>query len=328
MPAVKLRRREFLQLAAGAGGLCAFARPAAALDYPTRPVRFLVGFGPGGAPDILARLMGQWLSERLQQSFVVENRPGASSSIATETVITAPADGYTLLLASLANVVNATLYEKLNYNFIRDTAPVASISREPMGMEVHPSFPAKSVVEFISYAKANPGKLSMGSAGVGTTLHMAGELFMYMTGIKMVHVPYRSSAEALTDLLAERVQVVFSPLPSSIEYVRTGRLRALAVTSATRSAALPDVPTVGDFVPGYEASAFYGISATKDTPAQIIDKLNQEINAGLADPQLKQRLAGLGSVPTPTSPAEFGRFIADETEKWGKVIRAANIKAE
>lgn len=321
-------RRHLLRLAAGAAALPAASRFAGAQSYPSRPVRLLVGFGPGGAPDILARLIGQWLSERLGQSFVVENRPGASSSLATEAVINAPPDGYTLLLASLANAVNATLYPKLNYDFLRDAAPVGSISREPMCMEVNPSFPAASVAEFIAYAKANPGKLSMASAGVGTTLHMAGELFMYMTGTSMVHVPYRSSAAALTDLLAGRVQVIFSPLPSSIEYVRTGKLRALAVTGVKRSAVLPDVPTVGDFVPGYEANGFYGIAAAKRTPADIVERLNATINAGLADPQLKARFADLGSVPTPATPTEFGNYIAEETDKWGKVIRAANIKAE
>jgi tripartite-type tricarboxylate transporter receptor subunit TctC len=323
-----ITRRSLLRFAAGAAALPAAPPFAAAQAYPSRPVRLLVGFGPGGAPDILARLIGQWLSERLGQSFVVENRPGASSSIATETVIHAPADGYTLLLASLANAVNATLYPNLSYDFIRDTMPVGGISREPMCMEVNPSFPATTVPEFIAYAKANPGKLSMASAGIGTTLHMAGELFMFMTGITMVHVPYRSSAAALTDLLAGRVQVIFSPLPSSIEYVRSDKLRALAVTGGTRSAALPNVPTVGEAVPGYEANGFYGISAAAQIPADIVERLNTEINAGLADPQLKMRFAELGSVPTPAPPATFGQYIAEETEKWGKVIRAANIKPE
>jgi tripartite-type tricarboxylate transporter receptor subunit TctC len=325
---MKLPRRQFLQLAAGAATLPAISRVARAQTYPTRPVRLIVGFGPGGAPDILARLLGQSLSERLGQPFVVENRPGAGSNVATEDVVNAPADGYTLLLASLGNAVNATLYEKLDYNFIRDIAPVASISREPLCMEVNPSFPAKTVPEFIAYAKANPGKISMASAGIGTSLHMAGELFMFMTGVDMVHVPYRSSAPALIDLMGGQVQMMFSPLPSSIEYVRSGKLRALAVTSSTRSAALPDVPTVGDFVPGYEANAFYGIGAPKNTPAEIIDKLNREINACLTDPKLKAQLANLGSVPVPATAAEFGKFVADETEKWAKVVRAANIKLE
>jgi len=325
---VKLPRRHFLHLAAVSAALPAASRFAWAQTYPTRPVRIIVGFGPGGAPDILARLLGQSLSERLGQPFIVENQPGAGSNIATEAVVTAPPDGYMLLLVSLANAVNATFYEKLNYNFIRDIAPVASISREPLAMEVNPSFPAKTVPEFIAYAKANPGKINMASPGIGTTPHMAGELFMFMTGIKMVHVPYRSSAPALIDLLGGQVQMMFSPLPSSIEYVRAGKLRALAVTSAARSAALPDIPTVGDLVPGYEATTFFGIGAPKNTPAEIVDRLNKEINAGLADPGLMARLADLGSVPMPMTPVECGKFVADETEKWAKVIRAANIKPE
>jgi tripartite-type tricarboxylate transporter receptor subunit TctC len=321
-------RRHFLHLAAGATALPVISRFAWAQTYPTQPVRIIVGFGPGGAPDILARLIGQWLSERLGQPFVVENRPGGGGNVGTELVVRAPPDGYTLLLVSLTNIVNATLYDNLNFNFIRDIAPVASISREPLGMEVNPSFPANTVPEFIAYAKANPGKINMASPGIGTTPHMAGELFMFMTGVKMVHVPYRSSAPALTDLLGGQVQMMFSPLPSSIEYVRAGKLRALAVTTATRSAALPDIPTVGDFVPGYEAATFFGIGAPKNTPAEIVERLNKEINAGLTDPNLKARLTDLGSVPTPVTPAELGKFIADETEKWGKVIRAANIKPE
>jgi tripartite-type tricarboxylate transporter receptor subunit TctC len=325
---MRLPRRHFLHLAAVAAALPAASRFAWAQTYPTRPVRIIVGFGPGGAPDILARLLGQSLSERLGQPFIVENQPGAGSNIATEAIVTAPPHGYMLLLISLANAVNATLYEKLNYNFIRDIAPVASISREPLAMEVNPSFPAKTVPEFIAYAKANPGKINMASPGIGTTPHMAGELFMFMTGIKMVHVPYRSSAPALTDLLGGQVQMMFSPLPSSIEYIRTGKLRALAITSAARSAALPDIPTVGVFVPGYEATTFFGIGAPKNTPAEIVDRLNKEINAGLADPGLMARLANLGSVPMPMTPVECGKFVADETEKWAKVIRAANIKPE
>jgi tripartite-type tricarboxylate transporter receptor subunit TctC len=325
---MKLPRRHFLHLAAVAAALPAASRFAWAQTYPTRPVRIIVGFGPGGAPDILARLLGQWLSERLGQTFVVENQPGASSNIATEAVITAPPDGYMLLLISIANAVNATLYKKLNYNFIRDIAPVASISREPLAMEVNPSFPAKTLPEFIAYAKANPGKINMASPGIGTTPHMAGELFMFMTGIKMVHVPYRSSAPALTDLLGGQVQMMFSPLPPSIGYVRAGKLLALAVTSTTRSAALPDIPTVSDFVPDYEATTFFGIGAPKNTPAEIVDRLNNEINAGLTDSKLRARLADLGSVPTPITPVECRKFVADETEKWAKVIRAANIKPE
>jgi len=325
---MKLPRRHFLHLAAGATALPVVSRFAWAQTYPTQPVRIIVGFGPGGAPDILARLIGQWLSERLGQPFVVENRPGGGGNVGTELVVRAPADGYTLLLVNLTNIVNATLYDNLNFNFIRDITSVASISREPLGMEVNPSFPANTVPEFIAYAKANPGKINMASPGIGTTPHMAGELFMFMTGVKMVHVPYRSSAPALTDLLGGQVQMMFSPLPSSIEYVRAGKLRALAVTTATRSAALPDIPTVGDFVPGYEAATFFGIGAPKNTPAEIVERLNKEINAGLTDPNLKARLTDLGSVPTPVTPAELGKFIAEETEKWGKVIRAANIKPE
>jgi tripartite-type tricarboxylate transporter receptor subunit TctC len=325
---MKLPRRHFLHLAAGATALPVVSRFAWAQTYPTQPVRIIVGFGPGGAPDILARLIGQWLSERLGQPFVVENRPGGGGNVGTELVVRAPPDGYTLLLVNLTNIVNATLYDNLNFNFIRDITSVASISREPLGMEVNPSFPANTVPEFIAYAKANPGKINMASPGIGTTPHMAGELFMFMTGVKMVHVPYRSSAPALTDLLGGQVQMMFSPLPSSIEYVRAGKLRALAVTTATRSAALPDIPTVGDFVPGYEAATFFGIGAPKNTPAEIVERLNKEINAGLTDPNLKARLTDLGSVPTPVTPAELGKFIAEETEKWGKVIRAANIKPE
>ena len=288
----------------------------------------IVGFAAGGAPDILARLMGQWLSERLGQPFVIENRPGAGSNIATEAVVRAPPDGYTLLLVSPANAINATLYDKLNFNFIRDIAPVAGIIREPHVMVVNPSVPAKTVPEFIAYAKANPGKLNMASAGNGTAAHVAGELFKMMTGVDMVHVPYRGAAPALTDLLGGQVQVMFAAMPASIEYIRAGKLRALAVTTATRSEALPDIPTVGEFVPGYEASAWFGVGAPKNTPAEIIDKLNKEINAALADPKIKARLADLGGTVLPGSPADFGKLIADETEKWGKVIRAANIKPE
>jgi tripartite-type tricarboxylate transporter receptor subunit TctC len=299
---------------------------ACAQAYPARPVRIIVGFAAGGAPDIAARLLAQWLSERLGQQFIIENRPGAGSNIATEAVVDAPADGYALLLVSLANAVNATLYEKLNYNFIRDIAPIASISHETYGMEVHPSFPAKTVPEFITYAKANPGKLNMASPGNGSGPHMAGELFKIMTGVDMVHVPYRGSPPALTDLLAGQVQVMFSPMSSSIEYVKGGKLRALAVTTATRSATLPDLPTVGEFVPGYEASGWFGVGAPGKTPVEIVDRLNKEINAGLADSKLKARLADLGSEVFVGSPSDFGKHIAEETEKWGKVVRAAHIK--
>ena len=325
---MKLPRRRFLHLAAGAAVLPAAARIAWAQTYPSRPVRFMVGFGAGGAPDILARLMGQWLSDRLGQPFVVENRVGGSSGIATEAVVQAAPDGQTILLASLANVVNATLYDKLNYNFIRDIAPVGGISRDPNVMVVVPSFPAKTVPEFIAYAKANPGKITMASPGIGSTPHMAGELFKFMTGIDMAHVAYRGSPPAIADLLAGQVQVYFAPISASIEYIKAGKLRPLGVTTAKRADALPDVPAVAEFVPGYEAVAFYGIGAPKNTPPEIVDKLNKEINAGLADATLKKRFADLGSVPFPGPPADFGKLIADETEKWAKVIKFANIKPE
>jgi tripartite-type tricarboxylate transporter receptor subunit TctC len=324
--AMKFQRRQFLRLAAAAIGLPALSRIAHAQPYPAKPVRIIVGFAPGGAPDIMARLFGQWLSERLGQPFLIENQSGAGSNIATEAVVDAPADGYTLLLLSVSNAVNATLYEKLHYNFIRDIVPVASISHETYGMEVHPSFPAKTVSEFVAFAKANPGKLNMASPGNGSAPHVAGELFKIMTDVDMVHVPYRGSAPALTDLIAGQVQLMFSPLSSSIEYVRGGKLRALAVTTATRSEALPDIPTVGESVPGYEASGWFGVGAPRNTPADIVDRLNKEINAGLADPKLKAKLANLGASAFAGSPADFGRLVADETEKWGKVIRAAHIK--
>jgi tripartite-type tricarboxylate transporter receptor subunit TctC len=323
---MKLPRRQFLRLAAGAMGFPAVSRIASAQAYPVRPVHIIVGFAPGGAPDIAARLLGQWLSERFGQQFVIENRPGAGGNLATEVVVDAAADGYTLLLAGLPNAVNATLYEKLKYNFIRDIAPVASISHETYGMEVHPSFPAKTVPEFIAYAKTNSGKLNMASPGNGSGPHMAGELFKMMAGVEMVHVPYRGSPPALTDLLAGQVQVMFSPLSSSIEYVKGGTLRALAVTTAARSAALPDLPTVGDFVPGYEASGWFGVGAPRKTPVETIDKLNKEINAGLADPKLKARILELGSLIFAGSPSDFASHIAKETEKWAKVIRIAQIK--
>jgi tripartite-type tricarboxylate transporter receptor subunit TctC len=325
---VKLPRRNLLHLAAGAAALPAMSRIVKAQGYPSRPVRVLVGFAPGGAPDILARLIGQWLSDRLGQPFVVENRPGGSGTLATEAVAKATPDGDTLLVVLLTDAVNATLYNNLNYNFARDIAPVAGLTRDPDVMVVNPAFPAKTVAEFISYAKANPGKLNMASPGIGTSPHLAGELFKYMAGVDLTHVAYRSSAPALTDLLAGQVQVYFAPISASIEYVRAGRLRALAVTTATRAAALPDVPPLGDFVPGYEMSAWYGIGAPKNTPAEIIDRLNTEINAGLVDPKLKARLADLGSSAFVVSPAGFGKFVADETEKWAKVIKFANIKPE
>jgi tripartite-type tricarboxylate transporter receptor subunit TctC len=322
------RRRHFLHLAAGAAALPAVSRIAWAQTYPTRPVRIVVGFPPGGGADITARLIGQWLSERLGQPFIIENRPGAGSNIATEAVVRAPADGYTLLLVGAFNAVNATLYDKLNFNFIRDVAPVATMYYAPNVMAVHPSFPAKTILEFIAYSKSNPGKVNMGSGTTGATMHMSGELFKIMAGIDMVPVPYRGAGPALTDLLAGQVQVSFPTMPASIEHIRTGKLRALAVTTAKRSDALPDIPTVGEFLPGYETSNWYGVGIPKNTPAEIIDKLNKEINTGLADPKMKARLADFGGTPLVGSPADFGKLIADETEKWGKVIRAANIKAD
>jgi tripartite-type tricarboxylate transporter receptor subunit TctC len=325
---MKRPRRQFLRLAAVAIGLPAVSRMAHGQTYPARPVRIVVGFAAGGAPDIAARLVAQWLSERLGQQFVVENRPGAGGNIATEIVLDAPADGHTLLLLNLSNAVNATLYQKLKYDFIRDIAPVAGISHENYCMEVHPSFPAKTVAEFIAYAKANPGKLNMASAGNGTGPHMAGELFKIMADVDMVHVPYRGSPPALTDLLAGQVQVMFSPMSSSIEFVRGGKLRALAVTTAARSEVLPDVPTVGEFVPGYEATGWFGIGAPRKTPLEIVDRLNREINAGLADAKLKARLADLGATVFVSSPTDFATYLAAETEKWGRVVRTANLKAD
>jgi tripartite-type tricarboxylate transporter receptor subunit TctC len=325
---MKLPRRNFLHLAAGAAALSVVSRIAWAQTYPTRPVRIVVGFPPGGGADITARLIGQWLSERLGQPFIIENRPGAGSNIATEAVVRAPADGYTLLLVGAFNAVNATLYDKLNFNFIRDVAPVATLYYVPNVMAVHPSFPAKTILEFIAYSKSNPGKVNMGSGTTGASMHMSGELFKIMAGIDMVPVPYRGAGPALTDLLAGQVQVSFPTMPASIEHIRTGKLRALAVTTATRSEALPDIPTVAEFLPGYESSAWYGVAASKNTPAEIIDKLNKEINAGLADPKIKTRLADFGGTPLVGSPADFGKLIADETEKWGKVVRAANIKPD
>ena len=325
---MKILRRKFLHLAAGAAVLPALPRSAAALDYPTRPVRIIVGFAAGGAPDILARLVGQWLSERTGQPFVVENRTGASGAIAVETVVKAPADGYTLLLTALPDAVNATLYPNLHYDFIRDIAAVAAISRDPDVIVVTPSFPAKTVPEFIAYAKANHSKINMASPGVGSSPHMAGELFKAMTGIEMTHVAYRGSAPALTDLLGGQVQVYFAPISASLEYIKSGKLVALAVTTAARAEALPEVPIVADFVPGYEVSAWYGIAAPKATPPAIIDKLNAEINAGLADPKLKARLASLGSSPFVDSAAAFDTFIAAEIDKWRKVIWAADIKPD
>jgi tripartite-type tricarboxylate transporter receptor subunit TctC len=317
-----------LRLAAGAVALPALSPTARAQSYPARPVRIVVGFAAGGSTDVTGRLLAQWLSERLGQPFVMENRPGAGTNIGTEAVVHAPADGYTLLFVTPANAINATLYDKPNFNFIRDIAPVSGIMRVPNMMEVHPSFPAKTVAELIAYAKANPGKISHASAGIGSSSHLAGELFKVMTGVDIVHIPYRGNAPALTDLLAGQVQLGFDSLPSTIEYIRAGRLRPLGVSTATRSQALPDIPTISETVPGYESSAFYGIGAPKGTPAEIIYVLNREINAGLTDPKLNARLADLGGMMLPGSAADFGKLIADETEKWSKVIRSANIKGQ
>jgi tripartite-type tricarboxylate transporter receptor subunit TctC len=325
---MKLPRRRFLQLAAAAAALAAVSRIAHAQTYPTRLVRVIVPYSPGGPNDILARLMGQWLSERLGQPFVIDNRPGAGGNIGTEAVVKASPDGYTLLLISTSSVINATLYEKLNFNFSRDIAPVATIIRQPLIMLVNPLLPAKTVPEFIAYAKANPGKISMASAGTGTGPHVAGELFKMMTGVDMVHVPYRGGAPALADLLGGQVQVAFIGSVASIEYIRTGKLRPLAVTTATRSNALPNIPTVGDFVPGYEASSWFGVGAPRGTPAEIVDKFNHEINAALADPRMKARLADLGGMVFASSPAEFGKLIAAETEKWAKVVRFSGAKPD
>jgi tripartite-type tricarboxylate transporter receptor subunit TctC len=323
-----LDRRHVLHLAAAAAALPTLPHIARAQAYPARPVRVVVGFAPGGGTDIAARLIGQWLSERLGQQFFVENRPGAGANIGMEAVAKAQPDGYTLLLVSPGAAINATLYDKLNYNFIRDLAPIGGIIRVPNVMVVHPSVPAKTVPAFIAYAKANPGKINMASGGNGTSEHVSGELFKMMTGINMPHVPYRSGGLAVTDLLGGQVQVIFSNMLTSIEHVRSGKLRGLAVTTATRSEALQDTPTIGEFVPGYEASNWWGVAAPRNTPAEIIDRLNEEINAALADQKMRARLADLGGVPLPGSPAAFGKLIADETEKWGKVIRAANIKPE
>jgi tripartite-type tricarboxylate transporter receptor subunit TctC len=325
---MKLPRRNFLHLAVGAVALPTASRIARAQAYPTRPVRIIVGVAPGGAYDITARLIGEWLSERLGQPFVIENRPGAGTTIGTEAVVKAPPDGYTLLLVGAAAVTSALLYHKLNFNLIRDIAPVAGVLRGPHVMVVNPSVPTKTVPEFIAYAKANPGKVSFGSGGIGTVADMAGELFKVMAGVNMVHVPYRGNAPALTDVIAGQMQLMFADTPSSIEHIKAGKLRALAVTTAVRSEMLPEVPTVNEFVPGYEASFWSGVGAPKNTPAEIIDRLNKEINAALADQKIKARLADLGCTPLVGSATDFGKLIADDTEKWGNVIRALNIKAE
>jgi tripartite-type tricarboxylate transporter receptor subunit TctC len=325
---VKHPRRRFLYLAAGAAALPALPRIAKAQAYPAGPVRFIVGAVAGSTPDILARLFSPWLSEQLGQQFVIENRPGAGGNVGVEVVARSRADGYTILLVAPNSAINATLYDSLSYDFIRDIAPIAAIMRVPNVMEVNPSVPVKTVPEFIAYAKANPGKLNFASPGNGTTAHVAGELFKMMAGVNMIHVPYRGGAPAVADLIAGQVQVSFDTMPTSIEHIRAGKLRALAVTTAARSEALPDLPTVGDFLPGFEASAWFGVAAPRQTPAQIVDRLNKEINAGLVEPKIKARLTDLGGTPLPGSSADFGKLIADETEKWARVIKFAGIKAQ
>lgn len=326
--AMRSSRRRFLRFTASAASLAAASRFACAQGYPARPVRWIVPFAPGGGTDVVARLLGQWLSARLGQSFIVENRPGGGANIGTDAVVRAPSDGYTLLLAASVNAINATLYKGLPFDFIRDTAPIAGIIRVPNVMVVHPSVPARSIPEFIAYAKAHPGEISFGSAGTGTSQHVAGELFKMMAGVDMAHIPYRGTGPALTDMLAGRLQALFLGPGSAIKYVETGKLRALAVTSATRCTALPDLPTVGEFLPGFEASLFYGMSAPRETPAPVIETLNREINAGLADPSIQSRLARLDGMILGGTPAGFGKLVADETQKWRKVIEAANIRAD
>jgi len=324
---MKLHRRQFLHLAGGAAALPTLSRMARAQDYPSKPVRIILGFPPGGPSDLLARLMGQWLSDRLGQPFIIESRAGASGNIAAEAVIRAPADGHTLLLVVPGNATSDALFDKLNFNFIRDTAPVAAISHGPLIMAVNPAIPVQTVPEFIAYAKARSGQVNFASPGNGAVIHLCGELFQMMTGVAMVHVPYRGNAPAITDLIAGQVQMMFADAPSSIEHIKAGKLRALAVTTTARSEILPDVPTVSEFLPGFEAGNWFGIAAPKDTPVAIIDKLNREINAGLADPTVKARLLVLGATPFAGSPADFGKFIAAEAEKWTKVIRTAGVKA-
>jgi len=323
-----LSRRRFLHLAAGAAALPAVSRIARAQSYPLRPVRIIVGFAAGGTTDVLARMIGQWLSERLGQPFLIENRPGAGTNIATEAVVKSAPDGYTLLMVSPPNTINATLYEKLNFNFLRDIAAVAAIARVPNVMEVNPSVPASTVAEFIAYAKTNPGKLSFASAGVGSSQHLSGEMFKMMAGVDMVHVPYRGGAPALTDLIGGQVQLMFDNVSSSIEHIRAGKLRPLAVSTATRSDALPDIPTVGDVLPGFEASAVNGVGVPRETPSDVIALLNRHINAALADPAIKARLANLGSTVLPGSPADYGRLLANETEKWAKVVKFSGAKPD
>lgn len=321
-------RRGFLRLSVAAAALPVISSPAWAQAYPTRPIRIVVGFAAGGTADIVARVIAPWLSERLGQSFIIDNRTGNSGNIGTEAVVRAAGDGYTLLLAPLATAANASLYDHLNFDFLRDTTPVAGIMRVPGVMEVNPSFPARTVPEFIAYAKANPGKINMASAGSGTPQHIGGELFQLLTDIEMTHVPYRGNAPALVDLLAGQVQVMFDTMPNSIEYIKAGKLRALAVTTTARWGGLPELPTVADFVPGYESSAWYGLVAPRSTPPAIVDRLNKEVNAALADPKMKARLADMGGTMLAGPPEDFGKLLVSETEKWGKVIRAANIKAE
>jgi tripartite-type tricarboxylate transporter receptor subunit TctC len=325
---LKLPRRRFLHLAAGAAALPTISRIGWTEAYPSRPVRLVTGFAAAGGSDVVARLIGQWLSERFGQSFIIENRPGAGGNIGTESVVRAPPDGYTLLLVTFANVVNASLYKKLNFNFIRDISPVAGLMRVPDLMAIHPSVPARTVPEFIAYAKANAGKITMASAGNGSSGHLAGELLKMMVGISLVHAPYRGNGPALTDLLGGQVELMFPTSPSVVEYVKSGRLRGLAVTTASRSETLPDLPTVSEFVPGYEVSGLYGIGAPKGTPAEFIATINKESNAALANPKMKARFVDLGGIVIPGSPADFGKVIVEDTEKWAKVIEAANIKIE
>jgi tripartite-type tricarboxylate transporter receptor subunit TctC len=325
---LKFPRRQFLHLAAGAAALQAVPRVARAQSYPTRPVRIIVAAAAGNTGDLMARLLGQWLSERLGQPFIIENRPGAGSNIGTEAVVRAPPDGYTLLSVAFGNAINATLYDKLNFNFIRDIASVAGLIRVPNIMEVNLSFPATTVPDFIAYAKANPGKINFASAGTGTSLHISGELFKMMTSLDLVHVPYRGQAPALSDLIGGQVQVMFDNMTTSIEFVRDGKVRPLAITAAERSHVLPDVPTIREFVPGFEISPWIGVGAPRNTPPEIVDKLNREINAALADPKIKARISELGATAISGSPADFGKFIADETEKWAKVVKFSGAKAE
>jgi tripartite-type tricarboxylate transporter receptor subunit TctC len=325
---MRISRRQSLRLAAGLAGLPVLARAAGAQTYPARPVRIIVGFAPGGAADITARLIAQWLTDQLGQQFIVENRPGAGTNIGTEAVINSPADGYTLLLVSVANTVNATLYEKLTFDFLYSIVPVAGLVRGPLVMDLALSVPAKTVPEFITYAKANPGKINMASAGNGTPSHMAGELFKLSTGLDLVHVPYRGAAPALTDVLAGQVQLLFDNLPTSLEHIRAGKVRALAVTTAERSPAVPDLPTVAEFVPGYEVSSWFGIGAPRGTPAALIDKLNGTINDGLADPRLQARIAEMASVPMRLSPAQFATLIVAETAKWARVVKLSGARAD